>query len=98
ELMVALEDTFQTHIDESAFTGVRDMTQLRTLVERTAGNGGPPPELVDFPTWNRTLAARIVRRVNLPTWILPLARIFAWLRIEGRDHLRSLSGPVIFAA
>jgi long-chain acyl-CoA synthetase len=98
ELMVALEDAFQTHLDESAFTGVRDMTQLRTLVERTAVNEGPPPELVDFPAWNRTLAARIVRRVNLPTWILPLARVFAWLRIEGRDHLQSLTGPVIFAA
>jgi len=29
---------------------------------------------------------------------MPLARAFAWLRIEGRRHLRNLDGPVIFAA
>ena len=42
--------------------------------------------------------ARAVRRVNLPLWILPLARTFAWLQIDGREHLRDLDGPVIFAS
>jgi len=36
--------------------------------------------------------------VNLATWILPLARLFAWLRVEGREHLASLEGPVVFAS
>ena len=36
--------------------------------------------------------------MNLPLWILPLARAFAWLRIEGREHLLGLDGPVIFAS
>ena len=31
-------------------------------------------------------------------WILPLARTFAWLQIDGREHLRDLDGPVIFAS
>jgi long-chain acyl-CoA synthetase len=39
-----------------------------------------------------------VRRASLPTWLLPLARVFAWLRVEGRDHLQRIEGPVIFAA
>jgi long-chain acyl-CoA synthetase len=34
----------------------------------------------------------------LPTWILPLARVFAWMSVEGREHLQGLEGPVIFAA
>ena len=42
--------------------------------------------------------ARTVRRVNLPLWILPLARAFAWLHIDGLEHLRDLEGPVIFAS
>ena len=33
ELMVALEDAFQTHLDEGAFSGARDVGQLRALVE-----------------------------------------------------------------
>jgi long-chain acyl-CoA synthetase len=39
-----------------------------------------------------------VRRINLPTWILPLARVFAWLRVEGLENLRAIDGPVVFAA
>ena len=51
ELMVALEDAFQTHLDEGAFAGVRDVGQLRTLVERrghrrhAAGRAGRLPDL-----------------------------------------------------
>jgi long-chain acyl-CoA synthetase len=41
---------------------------------------------------------RVIRRLSLATWILPLARAFAWMRVEGREHLRDLDGPVIFAA
>ena len=55
-------------------------------------------EPVDFPSWNRSLPARAIRRVSLPTWILPIARVFAWIHVEGLEHLRSLKGPVIFAS
>jgi len=98
ELMVALEDTFQTRIDEGSFASAQDLGQLRTLVERASSSAGTPAEPVDFPAWTRSLAARAVRRVNLATWILPLARVFAWTRIEGLEHLRDLEGPVIFAS
>jgi long-chain acyl-CoA synthetase len=30
--------------------------------------------------------------------ILPLGRLFAWLRVEGREHLDGIRTPVIFAA
>ena len=99
ELMVALEDAFQTHLDEGAFSLARDIGQLRTLVERaSAGEQATPAEPIDFPSWNRSLPARAIRRVNLPAWLLPLARVFAWIRVEGREHLRNITGPVIFAA
>jgi long-chain acyl-CoA synthetase len=98
ELMVALEDTFQTRIDEASFAGAQDLGQLRLLVERASTSAAPPDEPVDFPAWTRSAVARAVRRVNLGLWILPLARLFAWTRIEGLDHLRDLDGPVIFAS
>jgi long-chain acyl-CoA synthetase len=98
ELMVALEDTFQTRIDEGAFAGAEDLGQLRSLVERASSSAAPPGEPVDFPVWARGTVARGVRRVNLATWILPLARMFAWTRVEGLEHLRDLDGPVIFAS
>ena len=98
ELMVALEDAFETRIDEGAFSGARDIGQLRELVEQTPKSDAPSGDPVDFPRWNRSWPARTLRRVSLPTWILPLARVFAWLRVEGLDRLGSAHGPVIFAA
>ena len=98
ELMVALEDAFQTRIDESAFAEARDLTQLRALVRRSSAGEAAAPEPVHFPSWNRSWPARAVRRTSLPTWILPLARVFAWLRVEGIDHLDAITGPVVFAA
>ena len=97
ELMMALEDRFQTRIDEARFVDARSVEQLKQLVEQ----GSAPEEdepTVAFPTWNRALPVRVVRRLSLATWILPLARIFAHTRIEGLDHLANLDGPVIFAS
>jgi long-chain acyl-CoA synthetase len=97
ELMIALEDRFQTRLDEGRFAGAARVSDLKQLVE-----DAPPAEEVadpvDFPSWNRTWPVRVIRRLSLATWILPLARTFAWMRVEGREHLKNLDGPVIFAA
>ena len=98
ELMVELEDTFQTTIDETRFATARDVNSLRTLIEAPAGPDEHPIELLDFPSWNRRLPVRAIRRISLATWILPLARVFAWISVGGREHLERLDGPVIFAA
>ena len=98
ELMVALEDKFQTRIDEGAFSEAHDLGQLRALVERGDSGAAAPAQPVDFPSWNRSWLARAIRRASLPTWILPIARVFAWIRAEGLEHLASIEGPVMFAA
>ncbi len=98
ELMVAIEDAFQMHIDERAFSEARDLGQLRSLIDQAPEQTAPPAEPIDFPSWNRSLIARAIRRVSLPTWILPIGRLFAWMRVDGREQLRDLAPPVIFAA
>lgn len=98
ELMVALEDAFQTRLDERAFSEARDVGQLRGLVEQAAALEAPPGRPFDFPSWNRSWMARTVRRISLPTFILPLTRVFAWIRVEGRERLDTIEGPVIFAS
>ena len=97
ELMVALEDRFQTRIDEGRFSEAANIGDLKKLVE------APPAaeeaeEPVDFPSWNRHAFVALVRRISLATWILPLGRIFAHLRITGLEHLKDLQGPVVFAS
>jgi long-chain acyl-CoA synthetase len=96
ELMMALEDRFQTTIDESAFARARSVGELHALLERPAPAAEQEP--IEFPAWNRRPLARLIRRLSLPTWILPLARLFAWIRVEGVEHLGAGGPPVIFAA
>jgi len=97
ELMIALEDRFQTRLDEGRFSQAASVADLKELVEQPAA-AEEVAEPVEFPSWNRTWPVRLIRRLSQATWILPLARAFAWATIEGREHLRDLDGPVIFAA
>ncbi len=98
ELMVALEASAETRLDERAFAEARNLGELRALVERSRGAEAPPAELIAFPAWNRLWPARALRRILVPILILPLTRLFAWTRVEGREGLSSISGPVVFAA
>lgn len=88
---------------------VRGPVAVRAGAVAPAGPAGPGPALaappvegaaepVAFPSWNRRGVPWLVRRLSLPTWILPIARMFAWIRVEGLEHLRDLRGPVVFAA
>ncbi len=97
ELMVALEDQFQTRLDETKFAGARTLDELRTLVT-AAPEQADVSEPVDFPSWNRRWPVRIVRRISQFTWILPIARLFAWVQVRGLEHLDHVTGPVVFAA
>jgi long-chain acyl-CoA synthetase len=97
ELMVALEDQFQTRIDETKFSGAKTLDELRAIVS-AAPERADVAEPVDFPSWNRKGIVRIIRRLSQATWILPLGRIFAWVRVAGLEHLEGLSGPVVFAS
>jgi long-chain acyl-CoA synthetase len=56
------------------------------------------PEPVPFPRWNRLWPIRALRGVSQAIFLLPLARVFAWISVDGLQHLQNLQGPVIFAA
>ena len=126
ELLMALEQQFQTILDEAMFAGAQTVGELRSLVTGRVdqevgpaaaarpdigtigrvGTTGPTsglapesrPYQIDFPRWNRAPLPYALRRISLPTWILPIGRIFAWVRAEGLEHLDGLDGPVVFAA
>jgi long-chain acyl-CoA synthetase len=117
--MMALEDAFQTTLDESALEAQRTIGEIEDIVRSpgaearapaaeplsktaarapraglTAADSGP----IAFPSWNRSPLAWFIRRISLPTWILPLGLPFMKMKVEGLEHLRDISGPVIFAA
>jgi long-chain acyl-CoA synthetase len=90
ELMMDLEERLETSVDESVFASISTVADLA----RPMAPATPIPK----PAYNRTWIARLIRRVLLPTVFLPLTRVFADLKISGRENLDALDGPVIFAA
>ncbi len=127
ELMMALEEAFQTTLDEGALEGGKTVADVKMLV-RVQGSGvqgsgsgvqgsgvhgsgvqgsgsevhGSAAEPIAFPSWNRWRVSWFLRRISLPSWILPLQRPFVKMTVVGREHLDELArtgqGPVVFAA
>ncbi len=101
ELMMALEESLQVTIDESKFAAARTVADLEAVARPIDAAGAAAviaTEPIDFPSWNRSLPIRALRRGSLPTWILPLGKIFVTLEVHGVEHLGPASRPVIFAA
>jgi len=101
ELMMALEEAFQVTIDEARFGEARtvgDLDALTKPIDAAQPARIATSESFEFPLWNQARAARALRRVSLPTWILPLSRVFARVDARGLHHLDQLRGPAIFAA
>ena len=105
ELMMALEEAFQTTLDEAdARRGARPSAISRRWSRGRSGGpqvrgpsdprvrragAGPSTAQPDrtrtrstFPSWNRSRLSWFLRRISLPTWILPLGRLF--MTVEGR--------------
>jgi long-chain acyl-CoA synthetase len=95
ELMMALEQQGEGSIDEAAFTAAKTVGDLTALARQPRA---PSAEPFEFPEWNRSWWADALRRINLPLWIFPLARVFAWVRTEGVENLNGLEEPVLFAS
>lgn len=95
ELLVELEQQFNTTIDEASFTGAHTVADLSQMLRAPA----PLPEESFEPiTWNRTAAARAIRHAGLAAIAIPLTRLCARLTVTGLEHLESLEAPVVFAA
>ncbi len=98
ELMVALEDRFQTRIDEGRFSEVASIADLKQLVEAPAGHRTASRSRSSSRRGIAPWPVRLVRRLSQATWIVPLTRAFAYARVDGLEHLRGLDGPVVFAS
>ncbi len=91
QLMMELEQRTGASIDESQFAGARTVGDLAHVAPAVR-------EGFAFPEWNRSKPAQWLRRIALPGFLLPLARLFAWVKAEGLENLDNVSPPVIFAS
>ena len=104
ELMMALEHAYDRSIDELAFADALTVADLEALVQEraaptsAAARAATYETAFEFPTWNRSVPAAIIRRVSLAAFLLPLTRMFAWIIVDGSDRLSESEDPVIYAA
>ena len=91
-----VELMIQLGVNEPDFQAARTLGDLTSIGEQPAKAAVAPTR--ELPQWPRSRAASLVRDIGLALVILPLARMFAWLRVEGRENLEHVDAPVIFAA
>ena len=91
-----VELMIQLGVNEPDFQAARTVGDLSSIRERPSVTAAAPAQ--EIPSWPRGRAASLVRDIGLALVILPLARAFAWLRVEGRENLEHLDAPVIFAS
>lgn len=53
---------------------------------------------MSFPRWTRSPLSRLVRRLTLPTLVLPATGYYMRMQVAGLEHVERLDAPVIFAA
>jgi long-chain acyl-CoA synthetase len=106
ELALALERVSNCSISEADIQGNSRISSLKTQLLKEIpltpqADISTTDERIEtaalFPTWSQRTIARIFRRMSLSGLLLPLTRVFAWLNVEGRHHLDTVTGPVIYA-
>ncbi len=90
ELMMGADQS----MTDAAFEQATTVGELRRMARRAVAASS---ELVAFPRWNRSAAARALRRAALPAILIPLLKIFVRLAVGGRENLPRADAPVLFA-
>jgi long-chain acyl-CoA synthetase len=91
QLLMELEQQLDSPLDEATFTAARTVAELERPIQRAEA------EPFEFPSWNRSWAARLVRRVTQFVLLRPLTRYYARITVAGLEHLEHIEPPVIFA-
>jgi long-chain acyl-CoA synthetase len=93
ELLSALEDRYQLEIDEAAFTDGTTLAEVEKIIRE-----GRHEEAVEYPypKWQQRWPLSWLRIALLYLIALPATRLLGWPRIRGREHLRTVRGPLVF--
>ncbi len=94
ELLSTLEDRYQVDLSETRFSTVRTVGDLERMLRGDATPGVVyhyPSWVLRWPvTWLRLLAHYLLMR--------PAILLLGWPRIEGREHLRGVKGPLLMVS
>ena len=91
ELMSALEERFHVELNETSFAEAKTVLDVQRLLEQPAAHR---TEYV-YPRWTQRAPALWLRLAVYYTLVWPATQILAHPMVVGRDHLRSVRGPVL---
>ena len=92
ELVARIEEQFGAAVEESKITGDTKVSDLEEIIKKQ----GIPARRPAFKRWPLASAASFLRTALQTFFIFPFFRIFVKLRVEGLEHLKGLSLPVVF--
>jgi len=91
ELMSVLEDRYQVDLSESRFSAVNTVAELSQLLR-----GSPGERIVyHYPAWVQRWPVTWIRFVVHYLLLRPAVFLLGWPRIQGRENLRGVTGPVL---
>ncbi|HEX7295486.1 MAG TPA: AMP-binding protein [Pyrinomonadaceae bacterium] len=95
ELLSALENRYEIDLDEAAFTAATTLGDVERIIRGEAEQRTTP---YPFADWPRRFPITWLRALLFYALIWPITRVMSRMSIEGRDKLRELNGPALFAA
>lgn len=93
ELLSAIEQELGVYIDETQVHPESSVGELETLLAQ-----GSASEDERFPGWSRSGLCRTMRSILYYLVVRPGVGLLYRVQVTGKDNLKGLSGPVLFAA
>jgi len=90
-LMGALEDRYQLDLSETRFASVNTVADLQKLLHGEAG----PRVHYHYPRWVLRWPVTWIRLAVHYLLLRPAVFLLGWPRVEGRENLHHVSGPVL---
>ena len=91
ELIGALEDRYQVDMSETRFSAAQTVGD----VERILRGGARQRVKFHYPNWVLLWPVTWVRRLARYLLVIPATLLLAWPKIEGREHLWGVNGPML---
>jgi long-chain acyl-CoA synthetase len=95
ELLGALEDRYQVDLSETRFSSVRTVGDLEAMLHRGSSQEAPQKAGYHYPRWTLHWPATWLRFLANYLLLRPAIILLGWPRIEGRENLRGVSGPLL---
>lgn len=91
ELLSTLEDRYQVDLSETRFSAVQTVGDLEQMLR----GGAAPSAGYHYPNWVLCWPVTWLRFLAHYLLMRPAILLLCWPRIEGREHLRGIKGPLL---